>query len=73
MKFSLKKYSSLLFVLIGIIVLYILFIVFNKKEGNTENTKLKSGQACEKDNPGQCKSGRCRTITQNKRTFYQCH
>lgn len=33
MKYSLKKYSSLFFVLIGIIVLYILFNVFNKKEG----------------------------------------
>jgi hypothetical protein len=49
-----KKYSSLLFVLIGIIVLYILFNVFNKKEG-----LIPSGAFCNLNKPKDCESGRC--------------
>jgi hypothetical protein len=56
MKFSLKKYSSLLFVLIGIIVLYILLNVlnmFNTKEGKGKA----NGKECDRNKD--CDSGNC--------------
>jgi hypothetical protein len=58
MKISLKSYSSLLFVLIGIVVVYILLNVLNKKENyplsNFDNLHC-SSTIC---NDGTCKTNK---------------
>ena len=63
MKFSLKKYSTLLFVLIGIIVLYVVFNVINKKENMQPLGRI--GDQC--NGNYDCVSKLC-NATKNERT-----
>lgn len=62
MKFSLKKYSILLFVLFGIIVLYIILNVINIKEGKGKS----NGKECERNKD--CDSGNCNAYKINPHT-----